>query len=93
MDVVESFLCKTCHLARPSMEMPICTLGGLRGVTDHFNKLHYTTYRENVNDATTQHERDEAIELLNSKEPKQQAVYNRLAKACDPDVLRKDIFR
>jgi hypothetical protein len=45
-------------------------------VSDHFKKLYYTTYRENANNATTQLERDEAIELFNSSDLKQQAVYN-----------------
>ena len=90
---VECFLCKSCHLARPTMEEPIRVAGGSRGVPDHFRKLHYITYRDNANDATTQFERDEAMELLSSNDPKQQAVYNRLAESCDPDVLRKDIFR
>jgi hypothetical protein len=76
MAQVECFLCKACHVASPGTEMPQRVLNGSKGVSDHFKKLHYTTYRENANDATTQLERDEAIELFNSSDPKQQAVYN-----------------
>jgi hypothetical protein len=93
IEEVECFLCKTCHLVDPRMERPQRILNGSKGVGDHFRKLHYSTYRENANDATTQFERDEAIEVFSSSDPKQQAVYNRLAKSSDPDVLRKDIFR
>ena len=92
IDTVESFLCKTCHLASPT-EKPIRIRNRSRGVPDHFRRHHYSTFRESVNDATAQLERDEAMELLNVDDPKQQAVYNRLAEACDPNVLRKDIFR
>jgi hypothetical protein len=31
--------------------------------------------------------------MFSSSDPKQQAVYNRLAELSDPNVLRKDIFR
>lgn len=93
VEIAEFFLCKTCHVANPALEDPMRVTGGSRGVPEHFRKLHYTTFRDSVNDATTQLERDEAIELFNSSDPKQQAVYNRLAEACDPDKLRKDIFR
>jgi hypothetical protein len=62
-------------------------------VGDYFRKLYYLTYRENASDATTQFERDEAMEVFSSSDPKQQAVYNRLAELSDPNVLRKDIFR
>jgi hypothetical protein len=93
MENVECFLCKTCHLASPTQEKPMRVLNGSKGVPSHFKKLHYNTYREAANDATTQIERDEALELFNADNPTQQAVYNRLAQACDPDVLCKDIFR
>jgi hypothetical protein len=66
---------------------------GLKGVPDHFRRLHYTSYMENINDATASLERDEALEVFNSNDAHQQAVYNRLAEACDPNVLRKDILR
>jgi hypothetical protein len=93
IDFVECFLCRTCHLSSPSLKAPIRTYNGSRGVPDYFRTIHYSTYRENANDATTQLERDEAMELLNADDPEQQAVYNRLAETCDLDVLRRDSFR
>lgn len=73
---VECFLCKACHVLSPTTEVLIRVAGGTRGVVDYFRKLHYTTYRDNANHATTQLGRDEAIELSSSSNLKQQAVYN-----------------
>lgn len=89
----ECFLCKACHLASPTLEEPMRTQGGSKGVTKHFRDVHYKTYKEHVTDAISQLNRDYAIESFDSSDLKQQAVYNRLAEASDPDVLRKDIFR
>lgn len=87
------FLCKTCHLTAPDKHKPFKVAGGSQHVLQHFRTVHYSTYMSNVNDQVKQPGRTRAIELFQTSNPEQQAVYNRLIEATDPDMLRKDILR
>ena len=87
------FLCKTCHLTAPDSHKPFKVAGGSQHVLQHFRTVYYSTYMSNVDNQVKQLGRTRATELFQASDSEQQAVYNRLMEATDPDLLRKDILR
>jgi hypothetical protein len=88
------FLCRACHIAAPRSTEPFVIQDGRQSALEHFRKVHFKTYEEETNNNLGRDlDRCHAIEVLRTNDLEQREVHNRLAKATDPDVLRKYIFR
>ncbi|KAF2877302.1 hypothetical protein BDV95DRAFT_601712 [Massariosphaeria phaeospora] len=87
------FICKVCHIHNNNgMAFKFNITNGSKAVLNHYKVHHYRTYREESVNLNVL-DRADALDVLDTSDPVQRDVYNRLVENFDPEALRKDILQ